>query len=700
MVTIDAASHGVWWRSETLWWVTGLTICGLVVGVSPLPGAHLAGLLLLIIAAGGVLWRLLASTSRWAEQCGPLFWALVAQLTAPLVFIGWSAARHVGGTAGALIALGVVVGGAAWWIRRQHARTSSSSASASFASLPHTTALVMLAVFAVVVASTRELPRLAMLSGDPDTHLMHAMSVFRQGAVPWPGDGESVLGYPSFFAVLNLEWWRLSGADPRDVVTMQPALQSMVTVAAVFDLARRRAHHDGSARPQWHWWLLLAAVWLLLAPWGNTPGHEFLEGTGRMSALPPMFLWWACLTGRARTAEPTPALRRIVMAIVLGGAVLLNPVHGPLFGAIAIGSTLGRWLIRRGHDHSPSLRSELVDLVLVATMAALLVCMDPYVANMLHGTTTTVALQVEGTPIPRGGEYWRRVGESVGDIVSSLPLPDVLAPRAGAILTAAITVWLAFKKYRVELACVVGALMMCMVLQSLLMPFVGTASSLRLLPSYFAGQEKMWCTLVLLWASAMMMMQSHDSSTGPIAVGALAGLMVLNGLPKIRAEWPSAQGPVSIRDEVLAQRLATRIASEGDSPLVLMVNMPVRINQEQWLLPLGGQRALLAHPEIRMAFSYYQNGSIFSNDSYMKNVCDDFNLQWLKSQGVRYIFLGEYADDGCVALDHRQLAAFPIIDQEGDARVVALPASLPAATPGAPRVINVRSTATAEKGTP
>ena len=99
MVTIDAASHSVWWRSETLWWVTGLTMCGLVVGVSPLPGAHLAGLLLLIIAAGGVLWRLLASTSRWAEQCGPLFWALVAQLTAPLVFIGWSMAHHITATA-------------------------------------------------------------------------------------------------------------------------------------------------------------------------------------------------------------------------------------------------------------------------------------------------------------------------------------------------------------------------------------------------------------------------------------------------------------------------------------------------------------------------------------------------------------------------------------------------------------------------
>src|SRR5690606_8885904 len=85
--------------------------------------------------------------------------------------------------------------------------------------------LVLLAVVCVVIGE-RELPRLVMLSSDPDTHAYFARQLELGGGVPWWGDAR--FHYPAGTAILGFLWAKLGFLDVRNALAALPLLQAFL----------------------------------------------------------------------------------------------------------------------------------------------------------------------------------------------------------------------------------------------------------------------------------------------------------------------------------------------------------------------------------------------------------------------------------------------------------------------------------------
>ena len=115
----------------------------------------------------------------------------------------------------------------------------------------------------ILIMSCRELPRQIMLSNDPDQHLFFALQIIRFGTIPWEQFywGPLSFGYPSGFAAINALWQMLSFTDMRNVVTIQPLLQTGLALASILGIAIRTIRPRLSAYYISIGWLFLL-IWL------------------------------------------------------------------------------------------------------------------------------------------------------------------------------------------------------------------------------------------------------------------------------------------------------------------------------------------------------------------------------------------------------------------------------------------------------
>jgi len=153
-------------------------------------------------------------------------------------------------------------------------------------------ARVELALFALVattlcfIIAWNELPRVTMLSSDPDQHAFWARQVERFGTLPyfhqfWWGDVG--FEYPGGFAILNYVWMALSRLDARQIVSVQTLLQVQIAILVLSETVR--ADDPQSARRTLVALGLCFLAYYQLLPYGYERVHYYLEATARTASI-------------------------------------------------------------------------------------------------------------------------------------------------------------------------------------------------------------------------------------------------------------------------------------------------------------------------------------------------------------------------------------------------------------------------------
>jgi hypothetical protein len=111
-------------------------------------------------------------------------------------------------------------------------------------------------------------------------------------------------------------------------------------------------------------------------------------------------------------------------------------------------------------------------------------------------------------------------------------------------------------------------------------------------------------------------------------------------------------------------RLLGRPLDYESVPKILVLNAPVIIGNERWLLPTGASRILPTFNTFPLAFYYFQGSPDYSYELYQKNICQSLNLQWLREKNIRYLFVPSY-NFGCLRKKAALLLQGKIIEQSG-----------------------------------
>ncbi|UNK41907.1 hypothetical protein MNO14_13220 [Luteimonas sp. S4-F44] len=519
--------------------------------------------------------------------------------------------------------------------------------------------LVLIALVCIAVAS-RELPRVAMLSSDPDQHAFFAYQVAHLGGVPWRQIfwGGEDLNYPAGTGVYFALWSWLGFLDVRNATAAVPFIAYTLGAIAIVDcaLARIAAKEGGEAPTAWVALVLLFGLFLL----PGYPQYAHQEGLGRVVS----FAFMAGLTA-VMFMPGAFASRAAVLLLFAVSVHLLNPVSIFATGVLLGGASLF-WMLMRS-------RRWLVISVLPLSLPFFFT--DPYYFRALTGAAYPPKIGLDAAL----GEVSRPEGlvagannlviDPIGRLVSGLEyMPGV--GMAGTLLFLFSTFLVVVLLHRLPIRQVVAAVLSAcaaIMVMSLALSVAGefrTDGKLYLLYPYASiafAQLKMCLILLLACLAAAGIVRSTRSLMFR-ALGAAVVLMLgfaMLDSPSAR-EYRPKQGECGglvcpSEDDIaaLVQFSHVRNAGEGDASRsyerVLVLNSVVKIGPETWLFPVGGGRVAPFYDVGPVAYFYYQGDPNFTTGTYLDRVCHRFDRQWLLSHSVRYVFVPESASEGCLA---------------------------------------------------
>lgn len=539
--------------------------------------------------------------------------------------------------------------------------------------------LVLIALVCIAVAS-RELPRVAMLSSDPDQHAFFAYQVAHLGGVPWRQIfwGGEDLNYPAGTGVYFALWSWLGFLDVRNATAAVPFVAYALGALAIVNcaLARIAAKEGGETPTAWVAFTLLFGLFLL----PGYPQYAHQEGLGRVVS----FAFMAGLT--AVVFMPGPFVSRAAVLLLFAVSVhFLNPVS--IFAtAVLLGAVSLFWMLMRS-------RRWLVIAVLPLSLPFFLI--DPYYFRALTGAAYPPKIGLD-TAL---GEVSRSEGFVAG--ASNLVIDPIgrIAPGleympgvgvAGTILFLFMTFLLVVLLHKLPVRQTIAvALSACaaIMVMSLLLSVAGefrADAKLYLLYPYAAiafAQLKM-CLILLL---ACLVAVGVARSTRSLTFRALGATVVLIfGFAMLDSssarEYRPKQGvcgglvcPSEDDISTLVQFSRIRNAGTGDASRsyerVLVVNSVVKIGPETWLFPVGGGRVAPFYEVGPVAYFYYQGSPNFTTETYLDRVCHRFDRQWLLSNSVRYVFVPKSVSEGCLAdLDELRNKALRVA-ASGDAAI-------------------------------
>lgn len=548
------------------------------------------------------------------------------------------------------------------------------------------TRFALLALACLVVAD-RELPRLVMLSTDPDTHAFFARQIERMGAIyreqgEW---GSDAMNYPAGSAGLVYGWASLSFLDVRNALTALPLLLAFLAALAVAEPIARSATsttRGGIA--------LLAAIGVtvggLMFPVYQQFSH--MEGTGRLLSMGTVALVGLLLAQFIGGKRPDhPATTAFVLALSVFVLTTLNPVNFvPLaIFVLAVAIVHGAW-------KTPA-------LLLLASLPVglLLLTMDPYYWSLIQGTSAPTKVILE-TRLTRLG---------VHDLVSSWAtvLPSGWRPRVEAWTR--LMPWHAGPTFAVPLFAFVAVVIAArrapsaprwsvmvvlasvgsMLAAALLEPFANDAR-FYLLPQYFPLAVAQYKAIALTALAALVVTTADRGkrTTARLIVlvlctAAIVALLV-RPLQPMRTEprqaYCGSMGCATPSDVTVVSELEDMVADgriprvDGELPRVLVPNHPVQAGPESWVFPTGGSRYLALADALPVAFYYYQGDPDYTTGNYLSHVCEGLDRGWLARERIRYVFLPAERTDACPAAFGSLAEGDRVILQSGDSMLIEL----------------------------
>ncbi len=470
----------------------------------------------------------------------------------------------------------------------------------------------------------RELPRELMLSSDPDQHAFFAKQLLDFGFLPlnrglW---GEEGFNYPGGFAVLNFIWAKLSFCDPRDIVTIQPYIQFLL---AIFLFSKDRLPG-----------FLLFLVFTFI-PYGYLENNYHLEGTGRLSSI---FLLSLCLI--------SPKSQKEWFLVTLAPIMLfiINPPFGVLSGAL-----VGVKLIKN-----------LKIIPIIFCLGLILVFCDPYFRSRISGDLNEATLiKTEQKPL--------ELDKYSSNVLSSRSInltKDMIfkngyftLPIWGLALFALLLLF-SNKNEGLNLLWQGGVIVLSFLLFQPLFSILGSDPRYFLLEPYLLDSGKLMFLLILIKGTGVIFSKIKFSGLH-LALAIL--LMFIPNKTKPRFSYCGAAGCLTENDKKVIEQMTQYLTDKNTR--VLIPNAPVMVfNREKWLFPWGAGRALPFETDVPLAFFYFQGDRDYSYENYQKNICEELNIEWLKAEQIKYIFIPSDRGGTCIR------SGGEILFKSGDAKFV------------------------------
>lgn len=571
----------------------------------------------------------------------------------------------------------LVAAAAAAWLfhdmRRQPGTSATTGAVAG--GWPSIELALLLAVCLVI--GERELPRLVMLSSDPDTHAYFARMLEVLGGVPW-GE-EDRFHYPLGTGALGFIWAKLAFLDVRDAVTALPLLQTFAAALVLAEAFAYRVHERRVALILFLGALGLTAAAFLIPLYSS---YAHMEGAGRQMAIASLAMIPALVVS-GRSAMPSVGMT-VLFLLSLFVLAVLNPINVVVPVIVLAAYALYGVLERRRVPWWVGVLAALVPLLLL----------DPYYMALIVGDGTPEsrfivdsALVVKALP-----EIWNQMlsgfargpGEFLSGNVAFLPSQTPLFIFSATVL-GGVLFWLrrppATKaaKGLVAGVTVVFALWAADVLFDVLL----TDRRFYLLaPYYWLALAQLKIVLVTMLALAVILAAYQRQARAGVAASLAVVIIAISYLgmnstqqlmERPRVEYCGSLGCVEDDDLAVLQEFESMAKSGELKPgRILLPNSLHEAHREKWIFPVTGARAVPFLDLPPAAFYYYRGDPEFTTANYVRHVCERFDREWLAQREISYVFLPSRRQAACMAGMSMLPSTERIVTRRGNSMIVEL----------------------------
>lgn len=562
----------------------------------------------------------------------------------------------------------LAIAAGSWLWHRRHRRAAATGISGLAVQLG------MLAAICLVVAD-RELPRIVMLSSDPDTHAFLSQRILSLGFLPWSGD--VVFDYPGGSAFLGASWSWLSGLDPRNTITALPLI-ACLTGAMLLAETVALQHPHPRAMPAALLTALALTTAAFLFPLFSQYAH--MEGTGRQicfvfaAGMPALWIGSAAPAVRTGWALVVPG------TLLLLTLASLNPI-GPVMPGIVLGAL---WL-------NASLRERrLHPAVLALPLTLLLLLLDPYYQGLLHGAGSNPKITVTAhytklslaELLAQWPTAYTRHAAELGKPLFWL-MPWHAAPTFLLLLLPIGIVFLLVARPRLSRDALLASVALLIATAACAGLFFALRNDPRgyLLHGYFGFSiaQHEFILLALLACSATAVATARGLAARALAIAGIACFAIAFGtrsqqefMRTPRHAYCGSLGCASANDLAVLENMRDEMHGGLSAKKVLLPNLSLHTANEDWVFPVGGARALPFVDGLEPAFFYYQGDKDFSSSSYQDNVCRQLNRDWLARHRIGYVFLPENRTQACISGMESLITSERIVFQAGDAYLLEL----------------------------
>jgi len=537
-----------------------------------------------------------------------------------------------------------------------------------------------LGLFAAVCIAIgdRELPRIVMLSSDPDTHAYFARQIELLGGVPWAGG--NLFNYPAGTGVLGFLWAKLSLLDVRNSITALPLLQAFTAPLIIAEALTLRCRHPKTIALVFTAALGITCAGLLI-PFFSVYAH--MEGAGRQMGI--AFL--AATIIPLLPGQPDKLRRGTPMAVVVALCLLtlaiLNPINivVPLVLLAAFSLSCVLW------------DRQVPWVALSPLLLILLLLLDPYYYALLTGAGTpasrfTLSDDLQEIPSIEILNHWKALlllgpWQFLKNFTHLIP--GQKQPLFGALLAACAMPWLLRLRARpstlARVLFIIAFALLALWAADNLFATLLTDRRFYLLQPYFGlslGQLKI-LTITFLAASTPLVLASHHIGKVVLPIAVLIALTFI-GMHRIqpmmetpRVDYCGSMGCATKDDLAVLEDVQNLWQEHKLEPgYVLLPNSRQQAHQETWVFPVTGTRALPFYDGPPAAFYYYQGSADFTTVNYLAHVCERFDRDWLIARGIRYVFLPTNREAACLeGMEELQLKA-EMISQHGQSQFIKL----------------------------
>lgn len=526
-----------------------------------------------------------------------------------------------------------------------------------------------------------ELPKNQMLSSDPDQHMFFASQINFLGGIPfhrldWGG---LPFNYPAGTGALIYVWSIFSFLQVSVVTIILPLMEIILGVLAVAawifgGCKNSKAIIYGLV------FLVLTAIIGFNFPLMAVFFHQ--EGFGRQVSIGFVVLFvllWLDLYSQDKWLGANRAF--FLMGATLFVLISLNPVN-IIIPLIFIFYT---FLIRL-------VKAELSYFeVLVFIIPIGFIFFDPYYLNLILGQWQQGGAQINVPPFTSdliGLNLFKQALFSFTDrIFLGQFFGFLLAPKSYIFILAFIPLFLfpAFKCKRYGWSLVFTLSIITVGFCASIFYVLRNYSPFYLLYPYLIqslSQYKVVAYQLLLGFGLLAAFEKSWSVWRILLTGIFCSciiFLVMNTVAptsfKMRKNYCGSLGCASEADIKVLLKFKD-YQSKRSSPKsgledkILVPNILVSAGSEEWIFPFGGARVLPLYNIAPLSFYYFQGSTDYTVRSYKENICNNFNLDWLKKRQIRYIFLPTDKGPFCIHDIDQVVKDGEVIIRDGESLVI------------------------------